>query len=160
MVADVRRLERHEWERYRAVRLAMLLDEPDAYGSTFGREVAFDEATWRERLGQAVFVAEQDDGLPLGSATLLRLEGKDPEIVAMWVAGHARGAGTADALVDACRVEAVRGGADLVRLHVMIANPRAVAFYTRLGFAFDGGCGDVPGCSQMVWEAIPEVPAR
>ena len=65
MVADwsVRRLTAEDWQRYRAVRLAMLLDEPAAYGSSFAREVAYDEQRWRSLLEQAVFLAESGDGL-------------------------------------------------------------------------------------------------
>lgn len=158
---SVRRLAPEDWERYRAVRLAMLLDHPEAYGSTFGREVAFAEEAWRERLGRPIFLAEREDGLPLGSATLLRLDpADDPEIVAMWVAGHARGEGVADALVGACRDRAVADGADVVRLHVMLDNPRAVAFYTRLGFSRDGGWGDAPGCARMAARAEEIAPTR
>ncbi|MHA7127784.1 GNAT family N-acetyltransferase [Janibacter indicus] len=152
MAADwsVRRLTAEDWQRYRAVRLAMLLDEPAAYGSSFAREVSYDEQRWRSLLEQAVFLAEGGDGLPLGAATLLRLDPADvPEIVAMWVAGHARGRGIADALVDAAVTEAAAGGATEVRLHVMLDNPRALGFYERAGFAFDGAHGDAPGCDRM-----------
>ncbi|KRE37457.1 hypothetical protein ASG73_07175 [Janibacter sp. Soil728] len=146
----VRRLCGDDWERHRAVRLAMLLDQPGAYGSTFAREVAFDETTWRERLDHPVLLAESDAGLPLGAATLYRPdESHDPEIVAMWVAGHARGHGIADALVQACVDLAGARGDAVVRLHVMRDNPRAVAFYERVGFAFDGSAGDIAGCDRM-----------
>lgn len=154
----VRRLTAEDWSTYRAVRLAMLLDHPSAYGSTFGREVGFEEDTWRERLGQTVLLAERDDGLPLGAATLLRLDpADDPEIVAMWVAGHARGEGVADALVEAAIARAAELGADVVRLHVMLDNPRAVAFYERMGFVFDGDHGDVPGCDRMARSTVLQV---
>lgn len=146
----VRRLSGDDWQRHRAVRLAMLLDQPDAYGSSFAREEAFDEITWRQRLEHPVFLAESDAGLPLGAATLYRPdESHDPEIVAMWVAGHARGQGIADALVQACVDLAGDRGDAIVRLHVMRDNPRAVAFYERAGFAFDGSAGDVEGCDRM-----------
>ena len=97
-----------------------------------------------------MFHAVRDDGLPLGAATLFREDPLgDPEIVAMWVAGHARGIGVAGELVEACLEQAATEGADHVRLHVMTANLPAVSLHTRLGFAFDGECGDVPGCSRM-----------
>lgn len=147
---SIRRLREDDWELMRAVRLAMLLDAPSAYGSTFARERTFTEATWRERAGPPVFHAVRDDGLPLGSATLFRDDpAADPEIVAMWVAGHARGHGIADALVGACLERAAAEGAGRVGLHVMGANAPAVALYRRLGFALDGHCGHVPGCSRM-----------
>ena len=38
------------WKVNRAVRLAMLLDTPLAYGSTFTREVAFPDELWVERM--------------------------------------------------------------------------------------------------------------
>ena len=156
----VRRLGEEEWELYRAVRLAMLLDSPAAYGSSYAREAAFDEGTWRSRLGQRVLVVERGGGLPLGTATFLRLDpGDDPEIVAMWVAGHARGHGVADALVGRCLEEAAADGDEVLRLHVMLDNPRAVAFYGRAGFARDGGWGDAPGCARMaaaVHEILPD----
>lgn len=158
---SVRHLCPADWERYRAVRLAMLLDHPAAYGSTFAREVAFAEEVWRERLDRPVFLAERGDGLPLGSATLLRSTPmEDPEIVGMWVAGHARGAGVAEALVGACRDRAAADGAEVIRLHVMLDNPRAVAFYTRTGFARDGGWGDEPGCARMAARVQEIVPTR
>lgn len=146
----MRRLVEDDWRLHRAVRLAMLLDHPDAYGSTFAREIDFDEETWRDRLEQVVLLAEREDGLPLGAATLLRLNPADePEIVAMWVAGHARGRGIADALVGACIKHAHAHGDRVVRLHVMRDNPRAVAFYEGVGFAFDGDSGDIEGCDRM-----------
>ncbi|MFJ6133682.1 GNAT family N-acetyltransferase [Janibacter terrae] len=147
----VRRLTPDEWQLHRAVRLAMLLDEPRAYGSSFGREVGFDEATWRERLGHPVFLAARGDGLPLGAATLYTPQpGGEPEIVAMWVAGHARGSGVADALVEACVAEAARRGAPRVLMHVMADNPRAAAMYARAGFSFDGvRAEDDEACERM-----------
>lgn len=152
MSADwaVRRLTGEDWQLHRAVRLAMLLDQPGAYGSTFARESAFTERIWRQRIETGVLAAVRTDGLPLGTATLYReAAGSVPEIVAMWVAGHARGRGIADALVEACVARAVEQGDPVVQLHVMLDNPRAVACYQRLGFAFDGDSGDVEGCARM-----------
>ncbi len=154
---SLRRLGPSDWRLMRAVRLAMLLDEPSAYGSTFARESAFTEETWRERLQQPVFLVERDDGLPLATATLLRLDPRDePEIVAMWVAGHARGQGLADAVVHACQEQAVADGADTVALHVMVDNPRAAAAYARLGFIADDAPVGADGCARMHWRPTGE----
>ncbi len=150
----IRRLTGEDWALVRATRLAMLLDAPSAYGSSFAREQAYPEETWRERAAAGgTLLAERVDGLPVGSATLLSAEpGTAPEIVAMWVAGESRGSGVAAALVEACLSLAAARGEPRVRLHVMTDNPRAVAFYTRTGFRFDGVCGNVDGCEQMTRE--------
>lgn len=157
----LRQVTPEDWALLRATRLAMLLDEPSAYGSSFARELAFAEDTWRERTGAPTVLAERSDGLPLGSATLLpEPSTQDPEIVAMWVPGHARGSGVADELVRACLAIADEQDASRVRLHVMTDNPRAVAFYTRMGFRFDGECGNVEGCEQMSRETALDVSSR
>jgi GNAT superfamily N-acetyltransferase len=105
---EVRRLTEDDWADLRAVRLAMLLDTPFAYGSTYARERAYPEATWRQRAGGLAWLAWQG-GLPVGSVTLWADPQQPPEeiyLVGMWVASHARGEGVADALVEA----AVGGG--------------------------------------------------
>lgn len=148
MSRTVRRVVADDWALLRATRLAMLMDSPAAYGSSFLREIGFDEDLWRGRTATPAFLA-LDDGLPLGVATLRRLPGHDPEIVGMWVAGHARGSGVADELVTACLEEAARAGASRVTLHVMDDNPAAQRLYQRHGFVVTGDRGDVPGCGQM-----------
>lgn len=147
---SVRPLAEDDWPLLRAVRLAMLLDHPGAYGSTFVREAAFTEETWRARTGPGVFHALRPDGLPLGSVTLLwQHPGQDPVVVAMWVAAHARGTGVADDLVNACLELAAERGESRVRLDVMGDNPRAVAFFLRAGFAFEGEDPTPEGCRAM-----------
>lgn len=83
-------------------------------------------------------------------ATLEHLpDAAHPEIVGMWVAGHARGTGVADALVDACLHEARARGATRVVLHVMETNSRARGCYVRHGFAPTGDRGHLPGALQL-----------
>lgn len=137
---EVRRLTEDDWTDLRAVRLAMLLDTPFAYGSTYARDRAFTEATWRERAGGLVWMAWQGE-LPVGSVTLWA----DPEqpseeifLVGMWVASHARGEGVADALVEAAAAEAVALGRRRVVLEVAEGNLRARGAYRRLGFVETG----------------------
>lgn len=58
----------------------------------------------------------------------------------LWVAHSTRGAGLGPRLIAAARDEAeARWGAGFIRLAVYRDNPRAVAFYERMGFAARAG---------------------
>jgi GNAT superfamily N-acetyltransferase len=137
---QVRRVEPGEWASLRRVRLAALADSPAAFASTVERERAFDEAEWRRRVAWPWFLAWQG-GVPVGvvaAAAKTRPEDGVPypswELVSMWVAPGFRGGGVADQLVAAV-VEHARGdGAARATLWVADGNPRARAFYLRLGF--------------------------
>jgi ribosomal protein S18 acetylase RimI-like enzyme len=125
-----------DWARYRDVRLAALIDAPSAFGSTYEREASFDEATWRERAAGDAWLAVAG-GRPVGIVGLYAAPGL-PEgavmLVAMWVAGEARGSGVADALVEAALAGAAEAGFAEVVLYVEAGNGRAAAFYERMGF--------------------------
>ncbi|WP_406829524.1 GNAT family N-acetyltransferase [Pedococcus sp. KACC 23699] len=138
---------RDQWRLHRAVRLAMLLDVPRAYGSTFAREIAFDDQVWLDRIRDgSSWLALQGD-LPLGSVTLFHAPSQpddEASLVAMWVAAHARGTGVADALVGALLEHAAALGLRRITLDVADENGRAGAFYERLGFVRTGRTGELP----------------
>jgi ribosomal protein S18 acetylase RimI-like enzyme len=140
------------WQVHRAVRLAMLLDTPLAYGSTFAREIGFTDEQWRERIGGSTSWLALDSDLPVGSATLYRFPEQGPDegcLVAMWVAPHARGSGAADALATALLDHAASSGMRRVTLDVADGNHRAAAFYRRLGFTVTGRTGTLPQNPQV-----------
>ncbi|NYG06494.1 hypothetical protein BJ986_000981 [Phycicoccus badiiscoriae] len=60
------------WRVVRGVRLAMLLDTPLAYGSTFAREVAFPDELWVQRMDDSHAWLAFEGELPLGSVTSFR----------------------------------------------------------------------------------------
>lgn len=135
------------WRLHRAVRLAMLLDSPRAYGSTFAREVAFDDQAWLDRIHGGVSWLALQGELPLGSVTLFQVPGRPDDeacLTAMWVAAHARGTGVADDLVNALAAHADGSGLRRVTLDVADENGRAAAFYERLGFTRTGRTGELP----------------
>jgi ribosomal protein S18 acetylase RimI-like enzyme len=77
----------------------------------------------------------------------------------MWVAGHARGRGVADALVGTLLEHAAASGLRRVTLDVADDNPRAVSFYERMGFTRTGRTGTLPHNEQVTeFEMARQVP--
>ena len=148
----VSRVEPSLWKVQRGVRLAMLLDTPLAYGSTFAREVAFPDELWVERMahsaGWLAFEGEQ----PVGAVTLFHAPDQPEDealLVAMWVASHARGRGVADRLVGTLLDHARQTGLRRVTLDVADGNTRAIGFYERVGFTRTGRTGELPHQPQV-----------
>jgi ribosomal protein S18 acetylase RimI-like enzyme len=154
------RLAPSQWQVYRGVRLAMLLDQPSAFGSTFAREVLFSDDEWRARANGAPIWLAHAGELPVGAVTLFRYSDQAADeacLVAMWVAAHARGRGVADALVGALLQHARSEGLRRVTLDVAHANGRAIAFYERMGFTPTGREGTLahdPGVSELELERL------
>lgn len=145
----IRRLGPQDWSRLRDIRLAGLQESPEAFGSTYAREAAFDEAEWRARAADnAWFVAVDDhhptEGDPAEVGGIVA-GFRDPDVpphqrhlVAMWVAPAARGSGVARDLVMAVVEWARADGATELTLGVADGNDRARALYMRCGFAATG----------------------
>ena len=49
----VRTLREDDWPAYRAIRLAALVDSPDAFVATHAEETALGEADWRARMTES-----------------------------------------------------------------------------------------------------------
>jgi ribosomal protein S18 acetylase RimI-like enzyme len=148
------RVTDRNWRTYRDVRLAALLDTPLAFGSTYAAEAAFTDERWLARVhsGSTTWLALRGD-LPVGSATSIRFpeQGEDETcLVGMWVAGHARGEGVADALVARVLEDARSRGLARVTLDVAEHNGRARAFYARMGFRPTGRQGVLPHDADVV----------
>jgi ribosomal protein S18 acetylase RimI-like enzyme len=159
--AEIRRLQPAQWAAVREVRLAALAESPGAFFSTLELEQAFDEQEWRRRLAETAYFGAWE-GCPeprltgmvatfpeagtdsAGSAEDTAAEAAPAacwHLVAMWVSPARRGRGIADRLVAAvCDLARARGGTQ-VALWVADANPRAQAFYRRLGFRLSGERG-------------------
>ena len=144
----VRRLQPAEWAEVREVRLGALAESPGAFFATLEQEQAYDEQKWRQRLTETAYFGAWEDGRLIGLVACFPEAGTDAgpdgapaagwHLVAMWVSPDRRGRGIADRLVEAvCDLARARGGTR-VALWVADANPRAQAFYRRLGFALSG----------------------
>jgi GNAT superfamily N-acetyltransferase len=139
MNVEVRQATVDDWEMVRDIRLAALQDAPYAFGSTYARESAFDEETWRGRLNNEenpTFLAFDGD-TPIGMDGVYTESG-DRILVAMWVAPDARRGGVGAALTEAVCEWAKKIGAPRVFLGVAEGNDSAQRLYERLGFTMTG----------------------
>ena len=138
METRVRPATADDWAAYREIRLRMLAEAPDAYGSTHAREAAFDEARWRERAGNPLLRLAYADAALVGTATGLAQPDGMVLVIAMYVAPDVRGQGVAGQLLDALAAAARERGARRLTLQVTRGNRAATRCYTRYGFRRTG----------------------
>ena len=138
----IRRLEPHDWDTYRALRLRSLQDSPDAFGSTWAAEDALPAGHWSGRLSAAA-VSGKDCPLVAeagGTAAGLVWAKADADnealvnLFQMWVAPEYRGLGVAAALVREAVAWARSRQAQAVRLGVTCGDTPAARLYARAGF--------------------------
>ncbi len=124
-----------DWPVYREIRLRMLAESPDAYGSSHAHEAVFTESTWRERAANPMlFLAVNQNDEVVGTATGLPTQPGTVDVVAMYVAPDARGRGCAGRLLGAVAAAAPEHGAQRLVLRVTRGNRAASRCYTRYGF--------------------------
>nr|WP_283102869.1 GNAT family N-acetyltransferase [Shewanella abyssi] len=131
-----------DWRKYKALRLASLQDSPDAFGSTYQKEINFDEAQWRVRLDaepqtkSILPLVAVIDAVAAGLAFGVRHNPNDRTIhvYQMWVAKSARGYGIGRLLLQKIVDWAVLMDVELVSLEVTATNIAAVKLYQTMGF--------------------------
>jgi GNAT superfamily N-acetyltransferase len=136
----LRRAELGDEPILRELRLDALSEAPDAFGSTYEREVARTTADWQRWMSPGVTFILYEPEEARGIVAAVRDE-TDPAVVhlmAMWVHPSIRGSRGADELVSAVVAWAESVGAKLVRLNVIQGNDRARRFYERMGFCNTG----------------------
>jgi GNAT superfamily N-acetyltransferase len=139
MAFRIRGGEPADWLVYREIRLRMLAETPDAYGSSYAFEVDLPESRWRERVTHPLlFLAVDHNEEVVGTATGLVGPSGTTEVVAMYVAPEVRGQGCAGQLLDAVAAAARESGAHRLALRVTAGNGPATRCYTRYGFSPTG----------------------
>jgi ribosomal protein S18 acetylase RimI-like enzyme len=124
----------------RALRLEALAEAPEAFASSYERELARTSADWQRWLASGVTLILEEGHLARGLVVGMH-DPEDPGIVylmAMWIHPVLRGSGAADALVAEHLRWAVDAGARLVRVDVFATNSRARRLYERHGFRLTG----------------------
>ncbi|MGH8981826.1 MAG: GNAT family N-acetyltransferase [Acidimicrobiales bacterium] len=138
---SLRTVGEDEWELWRSLRRAALADAPDAFGSTLAEWSGSGdtEERWRRRLRTVPCnVVASLDEIPVGMVSGTGPVDEVVELIGMWCAPRARGAGVGDALVAAIVQWARSQGAASLQLDVRVQNPFAIALYERQGFVDEG----------------------
>lgn len=145
--ARVRPVLAGEGPRLRELRLASLAADPEAFGSTYAREVDQPALQWEERAARSedgteerTFVLVGDDDRWLGMALVRLDDSNDGSAIlnAMWVHPQARGRRAAGALCDACAAWATEHGCRELTLQVVVDNTAARRAYEAAGFVVCG----------------------
>ena len=136
---EIRRVRPDEWAALRELRLRALKSDPDAFGDTYERAVADDDAAWQARADRpdgATFVAVAPDDGFVGMAS----GGPAPNrpdaaaVYGMWVAPETRGHGLGLKLLDAVEAWARANGYELIGLGVTTTNEPAIRLYLSNGY--------------------------
>ena len=154
----VREVTLDDWETLRDVRLAALREAPSAFGSTYGREVAFTQEQWRDRIlsdrSVTFFAYRPESPVPAGLAGVYVADGV-ADVVSMWVRPSARGRAVGDALIEATADWAKARDHATLLLWVTESNAPARRLYERCGFALTGERQPLPSDPTL-----PEVRMR
>ena len=133
----IRQLTPADAAAYRAIRLAGLKQNPEAFGSTFQAEFARPLAWFFGRLSEStVFGAFRDSeilGVAGFAARTTEKEAHKGLLWGMYVRPEARGTGVARRLVEAV-IELARARVEVLQLSVVVGNERAQRLYAGLGF--------------------------
>jgi len=138
----VREVIVEDWEALRDIRLEALQDAPDAFGSTFEREIAFAEADWQRRIANGGnFLGYLPEASATEPAGLIGGYQEVPdlvELVGMYVRPRARGRGVGEALIATVIDWAGARNAASVHLWVTETNKPARLLYERCAFTPTG----------------------
>ena len=130
-----------QWERLRAIRLASLTHNPEAFGAVAADEAVLTEDVWRERIAKEDYIVASLDGVDVGILSIEVLTGDFGAtcwIGGCWVDPVARGRGVFRAMFDYMDVHAENRHWDVQGLGVWQDNVTAIAAYDQLGFVAIG----------------------
>lgn len=155
---NIRRIRPGDGPVLREVRLRALLTDPDAFGSSYERDVSLGDGHWEERATAAGSGNEQFLALAEDERRVVGMIGAyTPDdssevrhLVSTWVAPEARGRGLGSELVGAVIGWARGARASKVTLWVVDGNRPAIALYEGAGFVPTGKKQRLPSNPSLI----------
>jgi ribosomal protein S18 acetylase RimI-like enzyme len=150
---EVITLPSEDWQRYRAIRLEALKNEPIAFSSRYDENSRRPPEYWQGRLADAALGEQtsllfaQVDGALVGMmGAFYDGEARMAEIISVYVSPDWRGKGVGRALMEAILAEIHKHPRiEKVTLGVNSQQSAAIALYTRFGFSIAGEVEDLMG---------------
>ena len=139
-MVDFQQLADTEWLRLKLIRLKALLDSPDFFLSTYGKEREYDDKKWQSEFSRGEWTVGSVDGndVCLLGVTEAGIAPNNHCLEYMWVDPGYRHQGIGFELVIGAMERLYRSGISLVHLWVLDGNNRAVSVYKSLRFEFNG----------------------
>jgi len=143
---------------FKAVRLRALQDTPQAFGSTYAKELQLTDSDWLQRAERwngesgVGFLAMDDDDSACGIAGsfLDQNDATRAHLISMWTAPAHRQQGIGRLLVNEVLNWAQSRNARVLQLMVTSINEPAIRFCQRLGFAPTGRTEPYPNDPAIV----------
>lgn len=136
MKIEVTKLPTDQWKKYRAIRLAALKADPQAFGSSYEEEIDLPEADWHSRINAMWFAIV--DGQVVGLIGLLQRENHANKhcgcIISFWVKPSFRGYGVGKSLIQNVQQNAKSLGIKKISLNVSTTQANAKSLYESTGF--------------------------
>lgn len=150
----IQRLDLHECDRLRQIRLAALKDAPDAFGSTFAETVSRPIESWDQQLRKLPTFIAVLDGVDSGMVRSVPHpeQAHRADLISMWVAPQARRTGVGAALIEAVIAWAKAEGYTQLLLDVCCHNTAAIALYEQKGFKPTGVTNRFPPPREHIQE--------
>jgi GNAT superfamily N-acetyltransferase len=140
----VRKLEHHELDLHRELRLRALRDSPDAFRDTYAEIVTRPSSYWKEltqavtERGDVMFIAYQEFALGSVYGFADRTASRMARLGGMWVDPAWRRRGIGEALLNEVVGWSRNLGHERLRLWSVVGSPGPLALYRKAGFVATG----------------------
>ena len=141
---NIKMLQLSDLKEYKRIRLELLKNEDESFGSSYDEEASFDNQMWVNRLSKSTILAygafsnETLVGISLGVLNPRKKMKHSAAINSVYVTPNFRGKGIARKLMETVITVLETKNIEIIKLSVVTTNTNAVKMYKSLGFTIYG----------------------